>query len=1094
MGFVKEKSLPQYGSEAVGCLLAVVFTLTGFDFGRAQISQSIPTRQIQSHHVPDTIAKLKLQPLSPLAASKRLDLAITLPWRNTRTLTNLLKELYDPSSANFHHYLTPEQFTAQFGPTEADYEAVVAFAKAHGLAVTRRHSNRMLVDVSGPVSAVEEALHLKLFTYRHPTEAREFYAPDSEPTVDLSVPLLHIGGLENYELARPLFHVKRDSTFEANAQPETGSATNGGYIGDDFRAAYVPGVSLTGTGQTVGLLEFDGFYTNDIVTYESQAGLTNVPLQTVLCDSFDGTPGGNNVEVALDIDMAISIAPGLTQVIVYEAANGAPPEDVLNRMATDNLAAQLSSSWQWFSFNPATDQIYQEFAAQGQSMFQASGDSDAFANIVTPPAGDPFLTVVGGTTLTTTGPDGAWVSEIVWNRGNDDFGYVGSGGGIATNYAIPFWQQGIDMSGNQGSTTSRNLPDVALTAENVYVVANNGQGISVGGTSCAAPLWAGFAALLNQQTAASGLPPVGFLNPVLYALGMGTNYNSDFHDITVGNNTNNFSHGRFISAVGYDLCTGWGTPNGQSMIDALAQISPGEPSIVTQPQDQTVSFTSTASFYVAVAGSPPFQFQWAWNGTNISGATNFGLILTNIQLAQAGLYSVEVSNSLGSTVSSNALLTVIPPVAPTITNQPSNQNASLGGTAIFEAVATGTLPLSYQWTFNGTNLVDATNASLTLTNIQLAAAGQYALQVTNAGGNTTSSNAALTIYPGWTSLGAPSNSWSSIASSADGTKLVAVGGGGIYTSTNSGSNWRPATVPDDNWTCVASSADGSKLAATANRGWVYTSTNSGITWARSGSVSNRWQAIAASADGTKLVAGISGGGIFNMFNVSGLIYVSTNSGSSWINVWTNTGLGTPRPDWSSVASSTDGVRLVATSSGNISLGQSAAATVWFISPRIPGSPGRPAVRRPIAGPQPLLQRMVTFWWPPVPERKALFIFRQMPEQPGRRPALPAITGARLRLHWTERSSPPRQAMVSFSFQPTRETRGRTPARQRTTGCRWLLQPMAINSLPWRETASNPTRFLPGKPSRRWGSRLSPIRCSSPGRVCGRAPRYRRIPI
>ena len=178
-------------------------------------------------------------------------------------------------------------------------------------------------------------------------------------------------------------------------------------------------------------------------------------------------PGSGNDEVSLDIEMAISMAPGLKGVIVYE---GSTTDDILNRMATDNLAKQIGASWT-YPIDANSEQIFLQFAAQGQSFFNASGDSDAYAGAISTPADDPNITIVGGTTLTTSGAGGAWASETVWNWG----GGTGSSGGISTLYAIPSWQQGINMTANQGSTTMRNIPDVALTADNVYVIYGNGQ-------------------------------------------------------------------------------------------------------------------------------------------------------------------------------------------------------------------------------------------------------------------------------------------------------------------------------------------------------------------------------------------------------------------------------------------------------------------------------------------------------------------------------------------------------------------------------------------------------------------------------------------
>ena len=158
----------------------------------------------------------------------------------------------------------------------------------------------------------------------------------------------------------------------------------------------------------VGLLEFDGFYPGDVQKNAAQAGLTQVPTQTVLLDGFKRDARSSNIEVILDIMMASYMAPGLSKVMVYE---GYTPNDILNRMATDNLAKQLSSSWGYGPINATTEQIFKQYIAQGQSLLQASGDSGAYTNGVMAPSDDPNLTVVGGTSLTTGGSGGPWQSR-----------------------------------------------------------------------------------------------------------------------------------------------------------------------------------------------------------------------------------------------------------------------------------------------------------------------------------------------------------------------------------------------------------------------------------------------------------------------------------------------------------------------------------------------------------------------------------------------------------------------------------------------------------------------------------------------------------
>jgi subtilase family serine protease len=564
--------------------------------------------QVLKGHVPRAAARQ--QPVGRLDPSTRLDLALGLPLRNPEQLTNLLRQIYQPASTNFRRYLTPAQFTAAFGPTEQDYKAVKDFAAAHGLRVMGTHPNRTLVDVNGSVANIEKTFHVHLCLFQHPRQARVFFAPDVEPSVELDTPLLAISGLDNYVVPHP--NIRRIATWPPqNGHPLGGSGSSGAYTGKDFRAAYAPGVSLTGTGQSLGLFELDGYKVSNITTYESQTGLPSVTLSNVLIDGFAGgasTKDGSD-EVCLDIEMALSMAPGLNSILVYE---GPPPpttaetdtyaittthvNDVLNTMATDNKAAQLSCSW-GFDINPSTQQIFQQYAAQGQSFFLACGDSGAFAGAVTEPADDPYVTVVGGTMLSTTGPVGSWVSETTWNTPGTLLDPGGeTGGGISLTYPIPVWQEGLSMTANQGSTTMRNIPDVALVADNIQFV-YEGVAIPVAGTSAASPLWAGFAALVNQQGAATGQRPIGFANPALYAIGQSANYTNCFHDITTGNNTTTNSPNKFYAVAGYDLCTGWGAPTGSNLIQALLS-PPAENLWITSPLGFTASGAAGGPFNV----------------------------------------------------------------------------------------------------------------------------------------------------------------------------------------------------------------------------------------------------------------------------------------------------------------------------------------------------------------------------------------------------------------------------------------------------------------------------------------------------------------
>jgi kumamolisin len=231
-------------------------------------------------------------------------------------------------------------------------------------------------------------------------------------------------------------------------------------------------------------------------------------------------------------------------------------------MATENIAKSLSCSWGWSPADATSDDpIFKEFAAQGQNLFVASGDSGAYKSRsrYVYPADDAYVTSVGGTDLTTVSAGGAWKSETAW---------ADSGGGISPNkIAIPSYQTaaGVITTANKGSKTYRNAPDVAAEANTDNYICYDGTCAGGwGGTSFAAPRWAGYLALVNQQAVAHGHATVGFINPTLYTIGLGSSYSTDFHDIVSGSN------GTYSTEKGFDLVTGWGSPNGVGLINSLA--------------------------------------------------------------------------------------------------------------------------------------------------------------------------------------------------------------------------------------------------------------------------------------------------------------------------------------------------------------------------------------------------------------------------------------------------------------------------------------------------------------------------------------------
>ena len=716
-----------------------------------------PRLTVLPGHVPAAVSRLA--PNGRLSAANNLSLAIGLPLRNPAELDELLRQLYDPASTNYHKFLALPEFTARFGPTAADYAAVRKFAEANGFRVTSTYPNRVVLDVQASAANIERAFHVALRTYRHPTEARDFFAPNTEPSVPSSLNIVSVEGLSDF--SRPHRADKKISRATKSPLSFNGTGPGHQYAGNDFRNAYVPGTALNGAGQTVALLEYSDYYKVDITNYENIVGAvigtTNyVPLFNVVVSGSTPSTSAND-EVALDIETAISMAPMLSQVIVYE--KNSVLSSLLNRIATDNLAKQVSSSWMvgnWSSGTATTyDNILKNMATQGQSYFQSAGDSDAYTGTqpldsgITIPADSPYATVVGGTTLTMNGYGVTWNSETVWNYNLNGIPNEGSGGGISAYYTQPYWQTNTSMAGNGGSTTFRNIPDVSLTADDIFVSYNNGDTSGTYyfmGTSAAAPLWAGFCALANQQSLAGGGSNLGFLNPAFYTIANASCYTNCFHDITTGNNIGTNTAGSYYAVSGYDLATGIGSPTGTNLINAL--ISP-PPTLTSQPAGKNVTNGTSITFTATASSLTPMSYFWLLNGTNlpaggnVSGVATNTLTITAATTNNSGNYQLVASNATGSAISRVAVLNV--GFAPVVATSPVSQTNLAGSNVVFTATVTGSSPLVYQWLKGGTNISGAITNVLTLTAVVITNSGNFSLKVTNIFGVVTSSVASLTV-------------------------------------------------------------------------------------------------------------------------------------------------------------------------------------------------------------------------------------------------------------------------------------------------------------------------------------------------------------
>src|SRR6185312_10804124 len=439
---------------------------------------------------------------------------------------------------------------------------------------------------------------------------------------------------------------------------------------------------------------------------------------------------------------------------------------VLNQMAIDNKASVISSSWGGGDFGSASDFYFKEFQAQGQTYFNATGDFGQFnSSTYDPPSVDANITQVGGTDLVTMGAGGPWSSETGW---------ADSGGGYFTGTAIPAWQQltGVINASNQGSTTLRNAPDVAAEGnfDNPTVV-NGVYSNGYGGTSFAAPRWAGYLALANQQSVANGNGRIGFLNPIIYNIGVGANYTSNFHDITSGKNAPGAGSGTGFNAVtGYDLVTGWGSPDGATLITTLAgavaspdfsfAASPNPISIMQGNSGiTTITITDIGGFTESVAlsaGSLPSGVTASFSANSTQGTS--ALTLTVAGTVTAGTKSITITGTSGSlTHTVNVTLNVTAAPDYSLSASPSTVTAvqgaagtstvsvtKLGGFSGSVALSASGLPTGVTGSFSPASAT--TSSTLTLTASSTATLGQATVTITGTSGSLThTTTVALTV-------------------------------------------------------------------------------------------------------------------------------------------------------------------------------------------------------------------------------------------------------------------------------------------------------------------------------------------------------------
>ncbi len=542
-------------------------------------------------------------------ASQALNLSIGLRPNDADGLNSLLQAIYTPGSPQYHHYLTPAEFNQRFAPTSAQVQQVVAFLQSQGITIRSVASNNLLIDATTTVGAAQQAFQVQINTYQY--NSHTFYANAQAPSVPASIQSLisSIGGLDNSVQYQPLFQAMNKTPQQALHSAAVVSGYGPTELSDAYDTAPLASAGIQGQNQTVAIFELDGYQPSDIQQYFQNFNLSTPTINTVLVDGSNGSAGAGAIEVELDIEVVGAIAPHANQLI-YEGPNTTQGlNDTYNSIVTDNKAQVVSTSWGLCESSTGSaelmtlDTIFKQAATQGISIYAASGDSGAYdcgdtSLAVDSPADDPYVTGAGGTSLQ-LGANDSYGSESVWSDAGDTSRSpegAGGGGGISNTFLQPSWQTGTgvissESSGQPCSAPSgqycREVPDISADADPntgyaVYCTVtsagcDSGGWIEVGGTSAAAPFWAGSTALINQYLQSQNLARIGSANPALYSLFNSQQATPAFHDVTSGNNL------FYPATTGYDMASGIGSPDVDNMAKDLAANASGGPSPTPTP-------------------------------------------------------------------------------------------------------------------------------------------------------------------------------------------------------------------------------------------------------------------------------------------------------------------------------------------------------------------------------------------------------------------------------------------------------------------------------------------------------------------------------
>jgi subtilase family serine protease len=566
-------------------------------------------------------------------------------------LTQLLQQQVTRKSAQYHKWLTPEEFGARFGMNSSDLQKVTAWLERQGFSNIEVARSRMFVSFSGSASQAKAAFQTSIHSYVK--DGLTHYANVEDPSLPKALQGM-VAGIRGLNDMHPKPH--------SRIRPHFTSSISGSHFltPDDFATMYdlktLYGSGIDGTGQKIAIPGQSDIALADIEAFRTAAGFTQNDPQVVLTGSDPGTTSSDQGESELDIEWAGGVAKNATIIFV----NSTDVFTSVTYAVDNNLAPVMSITYGDCESDIGSAEIstlnavFQQASAQGMTIVAASGDEGAAdcetgtrATARTGPAADfpgtsPYVTSVGGTTLnegtgsywnTTNDAYGgsalSYIPEVAWND-SDSTEIAASGGGASIFFAKPSWQAGTGVP-NDGF---RDVPDVAFPASpnhDGYLTCTGGGTCSngfrdsssnldvVGGTSAAAPSFAAMIALMNQKYG----DIQGSVNPQLYTV---ASFSTDaFHDITSGNNIVPCRSGStgcpsslqfgFSAGPGYDQVTGLGSIDGNNLINewtadfgiainpAKLTVTHGTSGTVTVTVAKYGNFNGTVSFSCSVASN-----------------------------------------------------------------------------------------------------------------------------------------------------------------------------------------------------------------------------------------------------------------------------------------------------------------------------------------------------------------------------------------------------------------------------------------------------------------------------------------------------------